>query len=78
MDAQEHEDLKEVTGHFIIKERWVISQGYADSVSRRESETRSGLNKSVPDVIPPTPPSIAVFDRKKNTHFLITPEKFVY
>lgn len=76
--AQENAKQKETNGHFVIKERWVISQRYADSISKRESDDQSGLNKSMPDILAPTPPSVAVFDRKKSTHFLIAPEKFVY
>lgn len=78
LQAQESAKQKEITGHFIIKESWVISPRYADSISQRKSKDQRYINKSKPNILTPTAPSIAVFDRKKSTHFLISPEKFIY
>lgn len=76
--GQEKRKLTEINGHFVIKERWVISQVYADSIEKEESVSRTKKDKLTNDVIPPLPPAVAVFDRKSNIHFLIEPEQFIF
>ena len=76
LHGQGDEKQKEISGHFIFKEHWVISQKYSNTMGKRESESLSALRKSIPNI--PTPPSVAVFDRNKSIHFLISSDKFIY
>ncbi len=75
--GQENRVLTEIAGHYVIKERWVITQAYADSIETEESEFRTKNEKMTNEALPPSPPSVAVFDRKSNIHFLIELEQFI-
>ncbi|MEP2059049.1 MAG: hypothetical protein ABJJ05_14650 [Maribacter litoralis] len=76
--GQEKQNFTDINGHYVIKERWVVSQIYADSVEKEELDSRIKKGGSTNDFITPTPPGIAVFDRKSNIHFLIESEQFIF
>ncbi|MBT8180278.1 MAG: hypothetical protein KJO53_01685, partial [Eudoraea sp.] len=77
-NAQEPLKYTNLSVHFIIKDHWVITQKYADSIAKRESEFFDRLIKSDAKTIPPQPPSVAVFNRRQTTHLLIKPEHFIF
>ena len=43
--GQEKRVLTEITGHYVLKERWVITQAYADNIETEESEFRTKNEK---------------------------------
>ena len=74
--AQDFPVNTEIFGHFIIKDHWVISQKYADSMAAREALFFENL-KNDPNP-PPSPPGVAVLDLKSNIHFIIESDRFIH
>ncbi len=76
--AQTADDQTLRYAHFIIKEHWVQTQRLADSLVKGAAEAhRERL--SIPNgPKPPLPPPPAVFDRKRNTHFIVEPEQYIF
>ena len=77
-EAQEPLKYNNSSAHFIIKDHWVMTQRFADSINFRENESHLRRVEANNMPVPPPPPMAAAFDYKYSEHFLVQPEVFIF
>ncbi len=75
--AQNDIEYTKLYKHFVIKEHWVQSERFAEWFDNLKTTRKTTLHDSILKKLP-LPPPLAVFDRKKSTHFKISPEYYTY